>query len=74
MTATTSRTRPKLRDHVHVGARVINTASLGVYEIKNLWDRDRAAQLVNRDGARLTVPYADLFSGYELCQPFGGSQ
>lgn len=70
----TTGTRPKLRDHVHVGARVINRASLEVYKVQNLWDRDRQAQLVNRDGARLTIAYTDLLNGYELVQPFGGAR
>lgn len=71
---TATRTRPRLRDHVHVNARVINTDSFEVYKVQNLWDSDRAAQLINRDGARLTVTYADLWAGYELIQPFGGAR
>lgn len=62
--------RPRLQDHLHTGMRVINTASLEVYLLQNIWAEDRQAQLVSRTGARSTVTYTDLFHHYECVQPY----
>lgn len=75
MTRTTARptTRPRLRDHLHVGLRVINTTSLEVFRIQNLWRADQQAQLVaHGTGDRFTVTEADLLNHYAIIQPFAG--
>jgi hypothetical protein len=74
MTATTT-TRPRLRDHLHVGLRVINTTSLEVFRIQNLWRADHQVQLVaHGTGDRFTVTEADLSSHYAMVQPFRGAR
>lgn len=73
MTATTTVTRPRLRDHLHVGLRVINTTTHEVARIQNLWRADQQVQLVaHGTGSRFTVTETDLVNHYEMVQPFGG--
>lgn len=69
----TTATRPRLRDHLHVGLRVIRTADHHVLRINNIWRADDQVQLVDRDtGERSTVSYSELVQGYAMVQPFTG--
>jgi hypothetical protein len=69
----TSSTRPRLRSHLHIGARVIRKTDRTIWKVAQIWRMDRQVQLVHRDtGARLTVVWGDLYRGFEPIQPFGG--
>lgn len=65
--------RPSIQTHLHPGLRVIDTTSLEVYRLRNVWATDRQAQLVGREGDRHTVTYTDLFHHYQPVQPFGSA-
>jgi hypothetical protein len=65
-------TRPRLRDHLHIGARVFNVHQLRVYRIAALYDEDRTAQ-ITRDHGRYTVTYGDLYRHFRIVQPYAGS-
>lgn len=70
---TIARTRPRLRDHLHVGLRVINTTTHEVFRIQNLWRADQQVQLVaHGTGDRITVSEIDLLNHYAMVQPFRG--
>lgn len=65
-------TRPRLRDHVCVGIRVISTDEQRIWKVAQVWRADRQVLLVGRDGERRRIAWADLSRRYAMVQPFAG--